>query len=136
MSQVAVPGESKRSAAGGLSRREALRLLAAQMALSLGACSKPVEEIVPYVEMPEQLIPGVPLKYATALPLAGFGRGVIVSSVDGRPIKIEGNPRHPASRGSTDAFAEAEILSLYDPDRSKTVTRAGEITSLWRLGAV
>ena len=129
MSQMSAPAEANGFVAAGFSRREALRLLAAQMAISLGACSKPVEEIVPYVDMPEQLVPGVPLKYATALPLAGYGRGVIVSSIDGRPIKIEGNPRHPASRGSTDVFAEAEILSLYDPDRSKTVRHAGEIAS-------
>ncbi len=129
MSQVNAPTDAKSSAVGGFSRREALRLLAAQMAISLGACSKPIEEIVPYVEMPEQITPGVPLKYATALPLAGYGRGALVSSIDGRPIKIEGIPRHPASLGSTDAFAEAEILSLYDPDRSKTVMRGGEIAS-------
>ena len=120
---------AKSASSAGFSRRDALRLLAAQMAVSLAGCSKPVEEIVPYVEMPEGLVPGVPLKYATALPLGGYGRGVIVTSIDGRPIKVEGNPRHPASRGSTDVFAEAEILSLYDPDRSKTVLQSGQIAS-------
>ena len=64
--------------------------------------------------------PGEPLKFATTLPLAGIGRGVVVTSIDGRPIKIEGNPRHPASLGATDVFAEAAVLSLYDPDRSRT----------------
>ena len=66
-----------------------------------------------------QRSPGIPLRFATALPLAGYGRGVIVTSVEGRPIKINGNPRHPASLGATDIFAEAAVLSLYDPDRSK-----------------
>jgi Fe-S-cluster-containing dehydrogenase component len=129
MSQMSAPVDADNRGLVRFSRREALRLLAAQMAISLGACSKPVEDIVPYVEMPEQLVPGVPLKYATALPLGGYARGVIVNSIDGRPIKIEGNPRHPASLGSTDVFAEAEILSLYDPDRSKTVMRRGKIAS-------
>ena len=46
------------------------------------------------------ILPGVPLRFATALPLAGYGRGVIVTSVEGRPIKINGNPRHPASLGA------------------------------------
>ena len=74
--------------------------------------------------MPEGLLPGVPQHYATTLPLAGYGRGVIVTAFEGRPTKIEGNPRHPASLGATDVFAQAEILSLYDPDRSQTVRAA------------
>ena len=57
--------------------------------------------------MPERLTPGMPLRFASALPLAGYGRGVIVTSIEGRPIKIDGNPRHPASLGATDVFAEA-----------------------------
>ena len=65
--------------------------------------------------MPERVVPGDKLKFATTLPLSGYGRGVIVTSIDGRPIKVEGNPRHPASLGATDVFAEAAVLSLYDP---------------------
>ena len=52
---------------------------------------------------------------------SGFAIGVLVESQMGRPIKIEGNPDHPASLGATDAFAQAAILSLYDPDRSQVV---------------
>jgi hypothetical protein len=98
-------------------RRATLKLFVSGAALALSCCGPPHEEIVPYVEMPERQIPGVPLQFATALALAGYGRGVIVTSVEGRPIKIEGNPRHPASFGATDIFAEAAVLSLYDPDR-------------------
>ena len=76
---------------------------------------------------PSGVRPGVPLRFATALPLAGYGRGVIVTSIEGRPIKVEGNPRHPASLGATDVFAEAAVLSLYDPDRSQASARDGEI---------
>ena len=108
-------------------RRDALKLLAANMALAAAGCSKPSEEIVPYVTMPERLIPGVPLKFATALPLAGYGRGAIVTSHEGRPTKIEGNPLHPASLGSTDVFAEAEIFNLYDPSRAQAPSKASEI---------
>ena len=79
--------------------------------------------------MPERLTPGVPLRFASALPLAGYGRGVIVTSVEGRPIKIDGNPRHPASLGATDVFAEAAVLSLYDPDRSQAPRSGGRIQS-------
>ena len=104
-----------------IDRRAALQLMASGVALALASCGRPAEEIVPYVNIPERLTPGIPLRFASTLPLAGFGRGVIVTSVEGRPIKIGGNPRHPASLGATDVFAEAAILSLYDPDRSKAV---------------
>jgi molybdopterin-containing oxidoreductase family iron-sulfur binding subunit len=77
--------------------------------------------------LPEGLLPGIAKRYATTLPLAGYGRGAIVTAFEGRPTKIEGNPRHPASLGGTDVFAQAEILSLYDPDRSQTIRFDGEI---------
>ena len=80
---------------------------------------------MPYVRSPEELLPGVPVRYATALSLSGWARGVHAIAVDGRPIKIEGNPVHPGSLGATDVFAEAAILDLYDPDRSRTVTTGG-----------
>ncbi|EHR01816.1 4Fe-4S dicluster domain-containing protein [Bradyrhizobium sp. WSM471] len=110
-----------------LNRRQALSLLATGMAGGLAACSKPDEQILPYVRMPERIVPGEPLKFATTLALAGIGRGVIVTSIDGRPIKVEGNPRHPGSLGATDVFAEAAVLSLYDPDRSRTILHDGAI---------
>jgi molybdopterin-containing oxidoreductase family iron-sulfur binding subunit len=117
----------------GLNRRQALSLLATGIASSLVACSKPDEQIIPYVKMPERVVPGEALKFATTLTLSGFGRGVIVTSVDGRPIKVEGNPRHPDSLGATDVFAEAAVLSLYDPDRSRTVLHNGAIASYEQL---
>lgn len=116
-----------------LNRRQALSLLATGIAGSLAACSKPDEQIIPYVKMPERVVPGEALKFATTLTLSGFGRGLIVTSVDGRPIKVEGNPRHPASLGATDVFAEAAVLSLYDPDRSRTVLHDGAIASYEQL---
>ncbi len=128
------PAEHERSPAAakggsGFSRRDALRLLAAHMTAALAACARPDESIVPYVRMPERITPGEPLRFATALSLSGYGRGVLVTSIDGRPIKVAGNPRHPASLGATDAFAEADILSLYDPDRSRAVQHEGEIAA-------
>ena len=85
---------------------------------------------MPYVDMPERLVPGEPLQFATTLSLAGYGRGMLARSIDGRPIKIEGNPRHPASLGATDVFAEAAIMSLYDPDRSKAPRHEDDIVEL------
>ncbi len=114
-------------------RREFLKLMGASLALAgLGGCGSPAstdEKIVPYVRQPEAIVPGKPLFFATAVPMAGFGIGVLVESHEGRPTKIEGNPQHPASLGATDAFAQASVLALYDPDRSQVVTRAGRIST-------
>jgi MoCo/4Fe-4S cofactor protein with predicted Tat translocation signal len=114
-----------------VSRRRFLQLMGASMALGgLAGCTKqPAEKIVPYVKQPEGLIPGEPLYYATAMPLDGFGHGVIVTSNMGRPTKIEGNPDHPASLGATSVFAQASVLTLYDPDRSQMITNKGMIST-------
>jgi len=124
--------EFPRQAAGLLpdvDRRSFLRLMGASFALAgLSACTRqPPEELVPYVRQPEQFVPGEPLYYATAMPLGGTGIGLLAESHLGRPTKLEGNPEHPASLGATDALAQASILGLYDPDRSKTINSAGEI---------
>ena len=83
--------------------------------------------IVPYVRQPEEEIPGKPLFFATAITLGGVASGLLVESHEGRPTKIEGNPDHPASKGATDLFAQGSVLTLYDPDRSKTILQFGEI---------
>lgn len=121
----------------GISRRRFLELAGAGLALSgASGCSPrpaPSEEIIPYVKMPEEIIPGRPQFYATAHVHQEMALGILVESHEGRPTKIEGNPDHPASLGGTDIFAQAAILDLYDPDRSKTVLHHGQI-STW--GAV
>lgn len=112
----------------GMSRRGFLRLMAASLALAgLSACaSPPAEKIVPAVHAPEGSGTGKPLYFATAMPLSGYGLGLLVQSHQNRPTKVEGNPDHPASLGAADAFAQASVLTLYDPDRAKGVTRRGE----------
>ncbi len=112
-------------------RREFLSLMSASLALAgLTSCAPTVpEKIVPYVRAPEEVVPGKPLFFATAFPLGGYGLGILAESHMGRPTKVEGNPDHPSSRGSTDTFAQASILSLYDPDRSKAITQAGRIAT-------
>src|SRR5262245_2300569 len=119
------------AAPSNLDRREFLALVAASLALTgLTACSSSLpEKIVPYVKQPEEAVPGRPLFFASAFSSAGYGAGVLVESHLGRPTKIEGNPEHPASRGSADAFAQASILTLYDPDRSQVITNGGYIST-------
>jgi molybdopterin-containing oxidoreductase family iron-sulfur binding subunit len=111
-----------------VSRRNFLKLSGASLALAgLAGCTRqPLEEILPYVRQPEQLIPGKPFFYATAMPFAGYGIPVLAESHEFRPTKIEGNPQHEASLGATDVFAQASILDLYDPDRSTAFTYLGE----------
>ena len=114
----------------GIDRRDVLKLAAASAALAgLSACTKlPTEKIVPYVKPPEEIIPGKPLFYATSMQLAGVAAGLLVESNMGRPTKIEGNPEHPGSLGGTDVFAQASVLTMYDPDRSQTVIHEGRIS--------
>jgi molybdopterin-containing oxidoreductase family iron-sulfur binding subunit len=109
-------------------RRSFLKLMSASMALAgLTACTvQPKEQIVPYVQKPDGLVPGKPQFFATAMTLGGVASGLLVESHEGRPTKIEGNPDHPTSRGATDIFAQASVLNLYDPDRSKTALKLGD----------
>src|SRR5215467_1978295 len=120
-----------------VSRRNFLKLAGASLALAgLAGCTKqPLEQILPYVRQPEELIPGKPVFYATAMPFAGYGIPLLVESHEYRPTKVEGNPEHPASLGATDVFAQASILDLYDPDRSTTLTHLGEAATWGEFSA-
>lgn len=119
------PGASE---AGGLKRRDFLKVIGASLALaSLPACTRqPIGKIIPYVNQPEDLIPGKPMFFATAMTLGGFATGLIVESHEGHPTKIEGNPGHPASLGATSVFHQAGLLDLYDPDRSQAILQRGQ----------
>ena len=115
----------------GVSRRSFLKIMGASLSLAgLSACVKqPDEKIIPYVKQPEIVVPGRPLSFATAMVMGGYATGILVTSNMGRPTKIEGNPDHPYSLGSTDAFTQASILGLYDPDRSQVVLNKGSINT-------
>jgi MoCo/4Fe-4S cofactor protein with predicted Tat translocation signal len=123
-----------------IERRTFMKLMGASLALAglSGCVFQPPEKIVPYVKQPEEHVPGKALFFATAAPLFGAATPVLVRSNEGRPTKIEGNPDHPNNRptdfppedpirdprgsSATDIFSQASILSLYDPDRSQTLT--------------
>ena len=110
-------------------RRDFLKLMSASLALAgVGACTKqPPESIVPYVRQPEDIVPGRPLYFASAIPFSGTAMPVLVESHMGRPTKIEGNPEHPASLGGADVLTQASVLNLYDPDRLQTTSFRGEL---------
>src|SRR5262245_56814816 len=112
-------------------RRDFLKLMGASLALAgMAGCGLPPEQhIVPYVKQPDGLVLGKPLYFATVMPFGGDALGLLVESHEGRPTKIDGNPDHPASLGATDAFAQAAILDLYDPDRAKTTTNIGQLST-------
>ena len=128
-----------------IERRSFMKLMGASLALAglSGCVFQPPEKIVPYVNHPEDAVPGKPLFFATAVPLLGAATPVLVRSNEGRPTKIEGNPDHPNNRpgdfppedplrdprgsSATDIFSQAAILSLYDPDRSQTITYREDI---------
>lgn len=116
----------------GISRRDLFKLtVGAMAAAALPGCGRqPPEAIVPYLQRPpEYRDDGEVLYYATTLSTMGYGRGVLVESFDGRPIKVEGNPQHPASRGATNHFDQAVIYDLYDPTRSKMPLKSDMPTS-------
>lgn len=122
--------KSQESTVGGdnISRRDLLTLASSLTALSLlPACRRPAESIVPRVSRPEQVIPGKPLHYATALSLMGTAFGLLVETHDGRPTKVEGNPCHPETMGASSSFLQASIMQLYDPDRSRSATQRGSV---------
>ena len=111
----------------GVTRRDMLTLMGASLSLAgLAGCRRPVEQIVPYVSAPEDIVLGIPRYYATTMPFGRSAYGLIVESHEGRPTKIEGNPSHPTTLGASSARIQASVLGLYDPERSQTVRLKGE----------
>ncbi len=111
---------------GGFTRRSFMKVMGASVALA-GAtgCRRPEEKILPYAHAPESVIPGKPQFYATAVPWNGTTVGLVIESHGGRPTKIEGNPQHSESGGGTNAFLQAMVLGLYDPERSQSPSMKG-----------
>src|SRR6201996_3248735 len=113
-------------------RRRFLHLMAASLALGgLSACGPEADprQLLPYVEEPENIVPGRNRYYASAVTLDGYATGVLVTHQMARPIKVEGNPDHPASLGAASAIMQASILQLYDPRRAQTIVGNGQIAT-------
>jgi MoCo/4Fe-4S cofactor protein with predicted Tat translocation signal len=114
----------------GLDRRRFLQLMAASMALGgLSACGPEPNprQLLPYVEQPPGIVPGRSRYYATATTQDGYATGVLVAHQMARPVKIEGNPDHPASLGAASGIMQATILTLYDPRRAQSIIGNGQI---------
>ncbi len=122
-------GEAALLSKASVSRRNFLAITGATTgAVALEGCvRRPVENILPYAEGPEYSQPGIPLHFATVTERGGDALGLLVTSYENRPTKIEGNPSHPSSAGATDVRGQQFVLDLYDPDRAKTASkRKGE----------
>ena len=106
----------------GVQRRNFMKVMAASFGLAgfgMTGCRRPEQAIMPYGQSPEDIIPGVPAYYCTSHPNSHGNQPLIVESHQARPTKIEGNPSYTSSGGATDVYAQASVLNLYDPDRSK-----------------
>ncbi len=113
----------------GMGRRSFLQLAGGGL-LGVAGCSisEPDDVIVPYADLPPEAAPGVPLHYATSSVLGGYATGLIAATYGGRPVKLEGNPRHPASLGKSGVFEQALLFDLYDPTRARDVrSPAGQV---------
>ena len=118
--------QSEHNVDNGLSRRNFLSLIAASVALAgLEGCKKPVQKIIPYVEAEIGTIPGIPKYYASTLPFKNNALGVVIENHDERPVKVEGNEKHPTTLGKSNSFAQASTLEMYDPDRARGVKFEG-----------
>jgi molybdopterin-containing oxidoreductase family iron-sulfur binding subunit len=117
----------------GVSRRSFMQLVGASTALATvgAACRKPNDKIIPFIRKPLEVTPGNPLHFATATALDGYASGLLVESHEGRPTKIEGNPDHPETLGSSSVFEQAMIAGLYDTDRAKQIRSNGQPVA-WR----
>ncbi len=115
----------------GNTRRTMLKVMAASFGLAgLAACTRPVVHLAPQTRGREDYSPGSPYNYTTAMAINGHAMGLLVQTFDGRPTKVEGNPDHPSSLGAATALAQASVLGVYDPDRSKAVLEGGK-DSTW-----
>jgi MoCo/4Fe-4S cofactor protein with predicted Tat translocation signal len=115
---------------GEVSRRHFMKIMGASTALAgigLSGCRRPEMHLVPFTKSAEWTIPGKFLFYTSSMPSASGYVPLIVSTYEGRPTKIEGNPYHPinAGHGGTDIYAQASVLNLYDPDRARSFMQRG-----------
>ncbi len=111
------------------SRRSFLKIMGASTALAgfgMAACRRPETYIVPYTKAPEWVIPGKATFYASSMPRATGATPLVVTTFEGRPTKVAPNHLHPDAEG-TDAFAQASVLDLYCPSRSRKFLKSAKV---------
>src|SRR3954471_8511738 len=116
----------------GVDRRQFMKLMAASFALGglgLAGCRRPEQNILPYCKSVEYVVPGLPLYYATAMPIRNSAIPLLAETHQGRPTKLEGNPSYAPHGGASSLLAQASILDLYDPDRATAHTKGGAVVS-------
>ena len=112
-----------------VSRRNFVKIMSASFMLAglgLGAtgCRRPEDKLMPFGKAAENFVHGTSQYFATAMPTRGGAIPLVAKSYEGRPVKLEGNPLFPGGNGSTDRFAQASLLNLYDPDRATRFAKA------------
>ncbi|MDP0498537.1 MAG: TAT-variant-translocated molybdopterin oxidoreductase [Verrucomicrobiota bacterium JB022] len=108
------------SEATGVNRRHFLKIMAASFGaagIGLAGCRRPEANILPYSRQPENSIPGLPVFYTTSFPDAVDSIPLVVETHQNRPTHLEGNRGYQLYGGGMNAFAQASVLNLYDPDR-------------------
>ena len=118
------------SSMDGVDRRQFMKIMAASFALGgagLAGCRRPEENILPFGKSVEGAVPGLPVYYATAMPMRSWAVPLLAETHQGRPTKLEGNPSYAPHGGSSSLLAQASILDLYDPDRATAHTRDGKV---------
>ncbi len=117
----------------GTSRRHFVKIMSASFllgGLGLTGCRKPVENILPFSKQPENYIHGKAKFFATSRPTRGSSVPLLVKSHEGRPVKVESNPEHPAGNAGTDHFTQASILNLFDPDRAMAMSSGDSVKTI------
>jgi len=101
------------------SRRKFLALLSASAAVAASGCSnfRDKGEIIPYNNKPESITIGNPNYYSSTCTGCASACGILIKTISGRPIKVDGNPDHPVSKGKICAIGQASVMNLYDPER-------------------
>ena len=118
------------------SRREFLKGLGIGAAVTLTACQRsPVRHALPYLVPPDEITPGVPVHYASTCTACPAACGLMVSALDGRPVKLEGHPDHPLSKGGLCAIGQADVRALYDAGRLQGPTLGGRPVTFAELDA-
>jgi molybdopterin-containing oxidoreductase family iron-sulfur binding subunit len=123
----------------GVDRRQFLRLMAASFALGglgLAGCRRPEAHILPYGKSVEYTVPGLPLYFATAMPLRKSAIPLLAETHQGRPTKLEGNPSYLPHGGASNLLAQASVLDLYDPERATAHTKGGVTLNYGQVGDI